>query len=564
MDFCLKRYHSRSSSLQIYVSQRWYVSIFFQYNNNFITVSGKTYPHRDTIKSLGGLFNGSRKIWQLPFTDSNLQAIERLCLRSGGGNLSREPLPIESDKEVTESGQIPYPAEPGISVGALMDRISASIASEFREPIWIIGEIHNMGHKKSAAYFYLSEPTGNSQGSISIAATIWSHQLELMKKKHGTKLLNEVLCDGLKVRFLCQVQLYKGRGHISLVVHDCDPTYTKGQQALEREQLLKELRESGLHIANKNLLPPRLPLRVGLITAQGSRAFGDFTHQLAEGGFCGKVIFFPSAMQGPATVLEVKAGIEELSAHNCDVIVITRGGGSSADLRWFDAKEIAYAIARSPIPIIAAIGHHDDHCVAEEICFLHRKTPTAAADFIIEAFMDLRQQLVRYRDFFAQQISNAANKEEQRFIELSKFWQQAVQSFLEKCTVQLTILSSQLEQKSLVRLINYKQYLIKLANDLFSANAKSIYLSENKVNQLLNHLQLAIVKNLSESSHLINQWEKTLIANDPKPWLVKGWTQLRGAKGLISSIQEVEQGDNLWARFIDGELQLSVTNKKES
>ena len=69
-----------------------------------------------------------------------------------------------------------------------------------------------------------------------------------------------------------------------------------------------------------------------------------------------------------------------------DLIVITRGGGSAADLRWFDSPEIAYAIAACPIPVIAAIGHHDDFCVTEEICFERRKTPTAAADFVVEQF----------------------------------------------------------------------------------------------------------------------------------------------------------------------------------
>ena len=71
-------------------------------------------------------------------------------------------------------------------------------------------------------------------------------------------------------------------------------------------------------------------------------------------------------MQGEKTVTQVASGIKQLESLNCDLIVMTRGGGGAADLRWFDLPEIAYALAKSKTPIIAAIGHHDDYCVAEK------------------------------------------------------------------------------------------------------------------------------------------------------------------------------------------------------
>src|SRR5690606_27412899 len=95
------------------------------------------------------------------------------------------------------------------------------------------------------------------------------------------------------------------------------------------------------------------------------------------------------------------AAINKLCAMNVDVIVITRGGGSAADLRWFDAREVAYAIAGCPIPVVCAIGHHDDQCVAEEIAHTRQKTPTAAAEFILGVFSDTADFIER----MAQQLA---------------------------------------------------------------------------------------------------------------------------------------------------------------
>ena len=98
-------------------------------------------------------------------------------------------------------------------------------------------------------------------------------------------------------------------------------------------------------------------------------------------------------MQGERVVPEVRKAIEKLVAHGCDLIVITRGGGSAADLRWFDASEIAYAIVECPTPVICAIGHHDDVCVAEEVSYMRQKTPTAAAEYILAIFSQTRDKI---------------------------------------------------------------------------------------------------------------------------------------------------------------------------
>ncbi|RZA10362.1 MAG: exodeoxyribonuclease VII large subunit, partial [Proteobacteria bacterium] len=243
-------------------------------------------------------------------------------------------------------------------------------------------------------YFQLadSKEGGSQSATVTVNATLWKSQLRDLERKFGDTL-KEILQDGFRVRVLADLTLFKDRGQLSLQIQSIDPNFTKGSLALQREKLLKELRAKGLDKQNKSLPLTPFPLKVGLLSAEDSRAKSDFIDQLKVYGFAGEVIFRPCQMQGEATLKDVVSGLKFLQEAAVDVIVMTRGGGSAADLRWFDSREIAFAIAECRVPVVAAIGHHEDVCVAEDICFQREKTPTAAADFIISVFSRTRERL---------------------------------------------------------------------------------------------------------------------------------------------------------------------------
>ena len=215
-----------------------------------------------------------------------------------------------------------------------------------------------------------------------MSAVIWQSQLKELSAKHGKETLKDILQEGLKLCLSCQLNFYKGRGQVSLQVQDLDPSYTKGALALEKEKTIKKLKSLKLYDRNKKIPLSRFPFRIGLITAEGSRAYSDFCHQLENKNFGLHVLFVSASMQGQQTGPSVQKAFAQLQQQNCDLIVITRGGGSASDLRAFDAFEVAKLVAEAPVPVLAAIGHHEDSCVVEEVCFQHLKTPTAAAEYI--------------------------------------------------------------------------------------------------------------------------------------------------------------------------------------
>ena len=405
------------------------MGLHFVIRENIIIVHGDTFRHRDEIKALGGRFDSRYKTWQIPFSD---QALERVQALSGRAEATPGHLQVAAREPVPDTATQESAPDAGMPVRELVTAVARSVTTGFPAPVWVTGEIENIAVRSQGIFLNLAEPKprddAGGAGSISVKATIWPSALDYMRKMHGEDAVRQVLQDGSQVRCLCRVGFYRDRAQLSLTIENVDPLFTKGALALAREALLRELRAKGLDRANKARLMPVFPFVVGLVSSEGSRAESDFLHQLESGPFPGKVIFMHAATQGEKVPVEVPAAISTLARAGCDLIVITRGGGSAADLRWFDAPGVAYAIAGCPVPVVAAIGHHDDTCVAEEICHSRQKTPTAAAQFIVDTFAQARTRIdnattglknsidrmaevqSRWFESLAAQLASAANK----------------------------------------------------------------------------------------------------------------------------------------------------------
>jgi exodeoxyribonuclease VII large subunit len=543
------------------------LSINFRQEGDYIIVLGQTYAFKDAIKSIGCTFDGSRKIWQIRFSDSALAAIESLCQSNGGGRLETLPADTQDIPEAVSRrmGSIPprelrlaamppvlsilpepadlgssAPTIGGISISELMDRAQTVISHAFPLPVWIIGEIQNLQNKGGRGiYLNLAEGIDGASdaATISVNATIWANTLRLIEHRHGKAALQDVLADGLSVRCLCQVSFYKGRGNLSLSIQDIDVAFTKGALALQRERLLRELKVKGLDQKNKVLPFPAFPFRVGLVCAEGSRAQTDFTHQLFDTGFCGEIVFIAAAAQGERVISEVPAAIRTLESARCDIIVLTRGGGSAADLRWFDAAEVAYAICGCSIPIVAAIGHHDDESVAEIVSHLRCKTPTAAADVIAERFLRTRKRIEEVAEIFANGLSRQVE-------------------FYQEKQVRIT---ERLNASAVHALGQRDQHLLRMTAQL-TTTWQNVFSSLQKLfAKLAGELAHLAFRNTTNSERILAELDKVLAGMDPRPWLNQGWTQLFSGPAQIKSLADLELNCMLRARLSDGTVDLMVT-----
>lgn len=543
------------------------MTLYYRNQGHILIVFGNTYPVREQIKMLGGTFNGPERNWRMPFSEAALARLDELCRRQGGGPLGgalvtplapdggtgsgvvTDPPPttlspaLKSWDDTSPVTETPATLPTGMTVSELMARAAGILQSAFPEPIWITAEVQNIAKRPSGIFFELAEgrDAAHANATVTVRAILWRGALEMIGARRGAESLRDVLQDGLKVRVLCRVQLYKDRGQISLLVEDIDPTYTKGALAMAREKLLRELRAKGLDAAQKRLKLAPFPFQVGLISASGSRAHSDFLDQLFSLKFPGHVIFCPTPMQGEAVPHQVVAALGRLAKAGCDVIVITRGGGSAADLRWFDAAEIAYAIAGAHVPVIAAIGHHDDVAVAEEICFQRQKTPTAAADFVAAIFERTRQIV----DTLAQDLSLDLGRRVEEFSLLT------------------ATLGERLHAAATRGVSDRELLLTQRAHSLEREALGVVQRLDTKFQSLAGALSLHARDALAQQSERLSHFERDLTRRDPAPWLAQGWTQLMGPLGMVRSLSDTQLGDDLTARLRDGQLTLRVLLAEE-
>ncbi|MFA5087891.1 MAG: exodeoxyribonuclease VII large subunit [Candidatus Omnitrophota bacterium] len=279
-----------------------------------------------------------------------------------------------------------------LTVSELNGLIKEVVNYGFPQALWICGEIQglNRNREKKHVFFELCEKDPVSKDIVArIGLVIFSGRKEHIEEVLKNSENSFQLKDDIEVKFLCKVDFYPPHGAVRLVVENIDPIYTLGKIAQERQRLIARLKEKGLLDKNKQLSISSVPLNIGLITSYDSAAYNDFISELKRSGFAFKIFFVNSLMQGKGVPADVCRALSVLNQmKDLDVIVITRGGGSIAELSCFDNEAIASAIASSRLPVLSGIGHEINVTVTDLTAHTFAKTPTAIAQFLIERIQD--------------------------------------------------------------------------------------------------------------------------------------------------------------------------------
>ncbi len=272
------------------------------------------------------------------------------------------------------------------SVSELNEEIRAALQDAFPAAVWVRGEVQRLpadAARRRHVYFELHGTGRDAAVSIPVALLEWDRRrYGLERYLDGTDTVFR-LADKLEVCLQCVVDFYPPFGKLQLKLVGVDTSFTLGQLEARRRRVLAYLESHGLMETNGRLEIPRLPLRVGLVTSAGSAAEKDFLTGLRESGFGFRVLRADCRMMGDGMVPQVTGALKGLARAEVDVIVVTRGGGSRADLSWFDHQTVAESIAICPVPVITAIGHEIDRSIADGVAHHACKTPTAAAQDLV-------------------------------------------------------------------------------------------------------------------------------------------------------------------------------------
>ncbi len=260
---------------------------------------------------------------------------------------------------------------------------------------WVVGEISNARLAPSNhLYFTLKD----SHSSINVV--MFNSAVRRMRFR---------VDDGMKVVARGRVNLYEARGTLQFYAEEIEPRGL-GALQLAYEQLKERLGKEGLFDASRKQRLPMLPRRVGIVTALRGAALRDMLRVLLDRYPNLHVIIRPALVQGPGAAFEIAAALDDLNADGrADVIIAGRGGGSLEDLWAFNEESVARAIARSAIPVIAAVGHEIDYSIADFVADVRAPTPTAAAQLAVPSKAELRRRLFDMQSTLAAAVQNRSS-----------------------------------------------------------------------------------------------------------------------------------------------------------
>lgn len=428
---------------------------------------------------------------------------------------------------------------PSLSLAELNALVRQSVRTCLPDTYWVRAELSDVRfHTSGHCYleFVQKEPKGNSLVAKA-RGIIWSSVVARLRPFFERET-GQPLVAGLQVLVRVTVDFHELYGY-SLTVVDIDPTYTLGDMARRRKEILRRLDEEGILTLNKELPFPILPQRIAVISSATAAGYGDFCHQLAHNpfGFVFHPRLFPAVMQGDrveASVIHALEQVYELA--DCfDVVVIIRGGGATSDLSGFDTYLLAAHCAQFPLPIVTGIGHERDDTVIDLIAHTRVKTPTAAAERLVEVCRQTALRLDALRDYIYKVVPERLEREKSRL----DTWLVRVPA-----RVQMSLQQESFRQE-------------RLSRRLLQAGQARMAREEHRL-QVMPRIVMAGRARLLKEGHRLDLLAQQVAAASPERLLQKGYSITWKDGKVVTSTTRLQPGDELVTQVADGTFKSRV------
>jgi len=406
-----------------------------------------------------------------------------------------------------------------LSLYELNNLIKSVLDESFPDTFLVTAEIASCDVKKHCYMTLVDRQDETIRAEI--RTVIWANRYNviapLFEEATGTKL-----AKGIKILFQATVAFHERYG-LKLTILNIDPSYTIGELAVRRKEILERLTKEKLIEKNREKEFPLVPQRIGIISSSTAAGYEDLMSHLNNNfyGYRFDCRLYEAAMQGDRAETMVVEALKKCSddAAALDVVVIVRGGGGETDLSCFDSYEIGRAIAMLPLPLISGIGHHRDRTVVDEVASVRAKTPTAVADFIIKVVKDFEDNI----DSLAGNMMVATNR-----------------------------LTS-----------NLKERMYTLSRMLEGEVKKEIVDNHHKLTAFTKGLRFAL-KVIQGERQKIRSWESGIDHLNPVNVLKRGFslTYINGKP--VKTIDDVQVGDSVNTLLSKGEFTSAVHSKKKT
>lgn len=396
--------------------------------------------------------------------------------------------------------------------------LSAAIPDSF----WIRGVITGLRQVagRGHSYFQLADPSSPGEQSPAVVdCALFAGDRAAVSIEAGRAGTVFDLKNNMEVRIRAQVNFWERSGRFQIVMKGMDHSFSGDSAVIHLQKLIEKLSKEGVLDENSTLTLDSLPLNVGLVTSRNSAAERDFVKTLQESGYPFRVYASWATMQGAETSGSVcraltgflRPGLME----KLDVVVLTRGGGSTTDLAWFNDEKIARTIAQLPWPVISGIGHEIDTTLPDHASHTRAKTPTHAASVLVDKVAAFDERVSRLSTGLVSSFSPRISLEKMR---------------IEKIAGELASAVSVLPGKN---------------RDLLVRAGSSIAISAQRV--------------LHQADKKLAFLEGQIETRDPVKMLELGWAVVKDPQGkTVKSAEDLSSGDKFSVTMLGGVVKASV------
>lgn len=395
--------------------------------------------------------------------------------------------------------------EKAMTLLELNSMVRTTLERGMRDDYWVEAELAEARETRGHCYMELTQKDELSNTPVARASAKCWKQTWALLSPYFERTTGQPLHAGMKVLLKVYPNFHEAYG-FSWIVTDIDPTFTVGDMARRRLEIIAALKAQGIFDMNRQLELPMFAQRIAVISSETAAGYGDFCNQLADNpySFQFRTTLFPAIMQGERIEETVIAALERIyeDIDNYDCVVIIRGGGATSDMSGFDTLALAENVAQFPLPIITGIGHDRDESVLDMVSCIRVKTPTAAAAHLISHLLTISKRI----DNLGERIARTATMQ----MEIQK--------------IRLASLSERIP--SVFSLMRIKQ--------------------EARLDSLNERLKMAIRQVLDRQGHHLEMLNQRASALDPKLLLSRGYSitihngkAVRDAKALKSG-NEIE------------------------
>jgi exodeoxyribonuclease VII large subunit len=449
-----------------------------------------------------------------------------------------------------------------ISLSALLGEVKSTLRGYMPSSYWIVGEISEIKVNYSGhCYMELIEKEAdNEQIRARARATIWSSTFRMIQPYFETTTRSK-LSAGMKIMVKVTVEFHELYG-FSLNISDIEPSYTLGELARQKQEIINRLVAEGVFDMNKQLLLPDLPKRIAVISSLTAAGYGDFMDQITRNpyGYQFYVKLFPAVMQGSEAEQSIVSALERIYRleEYFDAVAIIRGGGAQAELNCFNSYWMAYHICQFPLPVLTGIGHEQDETIADLVAHTRLKTPTAVAEFLLSRFIIADERINELAERFMDLVDDRLEMEKNRINSLVSKLFPLIRQRIFKDAAGLRFLKLNLETRSRECLHKNQVQLNRQGNRLLSDTRTAIMKAAHVRAFHKNTLVTTTRTLLDRLAHQLNIFEKKNQYLDPYQILRRGYsiTYLNGK--VVRSPDETTSGDVIDTRVYGGKLKSKI------